>query len=585
MAKGYFKVYRIKEEVEHKEIISALKKKDFIEVKLINIPEEFSSKISLSCWIHNASDKKPEWFHAVSPYLSDTDKEKVNNKTRCDLVIFVTVLKDGEKQRVYVLPGSMGISYLQQYLDHQFGLDILSRVYDESQNRITNLNEKAVIGEILASIRYYRYPRTLGQEDDFGKILHHLSVQVTKEQMKEFLPNLFENMGGNNRTVSFTLDGASFFDFKRTLPFNVLLNTVLDLDKLLNLPEKTEFNKTLIPLAPRKDKQTIDKLRDKLKDDILKSIFENEPFDLSICPREFDRFYDSQWVVLPGVNLDDRVPLDELINLQVIRNYFEGVVGGITDSNIRKQKLDRAYDQLSIETYKDGFEIPQTSGNFISYCNAEVSCEGKNYFIFNNYWYELKSGFDDDLNSKYRDRILDSHFDVNYANALQWNDNQSEDDYLRACENNNPDLWLVHPLKIGNYLEVCDMIHPRNDGVDLIFAKKGLNVSVRDFVSQVKITARLFEQEIRQNEKPQITKLYETLMRNDRIPNDLSENDFLDYFTYGITKYRFILILQSQNTERRLRSGEFDSRIAKFSLLEFEEYMRGKGLTFRFVPR
>ena len=41
-------------------------------------------------------------------------------------------------------------------------------------------------------------------------------------------------------------------------------------------------------------------------------------------------------------------------------------------------------------------------------------------------------------------------------------------------ENNNPDLWLVHPLKIGNYLEVCDMIHPRNDGVDLIFAKKVL---------------------------------------------------------------------------------------------------------------
>lgn len=538
----------------------------------------------LFAWVRNSHETDPDWKYIIAPYLDPTTDSKIEKKKHSDLVMMAIHKnqEDVEKNQAFIIPGGMGSVHLQQYLDTQFGLMILSRIFNESENTISNLDEKSVIGDILASIRYYRHPRVLSQEDTFGKIYNRISIKVTENQIQQFFPSFFNYINSNHKQrSSLTIDGSSSLDLRSKLTLPVLLNTLKDIDILLSRNEKTKFNRTLIPLTKRKNQFIIAKLENELRNYILDGCLHDKELDLNICPIDFENFYRSLFFAFADEKKEDYKDLEQLCDLTALRMYFLAKSKSTPSVNMAAE-----YDSLIISTYDNEKDLPLTKGRIQAYINAEIRYESKSYFILDNTWYELHTQFDNDLSDRYKERILSQSLVSDYPVAPVWEKNVDEKAYLDIFERTNPQKIIkVHPLKTSTNIEFCDLIHVNEENIELIFAKIGVGATTRDLVSQVKIAANILSYEIRKTDKPEIEKLYNTLLQNHRVTSEISKETFLAYFSRPASHYTFILLFHDDNSEKKLKLKVPNSRIAAISLLELDSYMQQVKLSYSLVAR
>lgn len=578
---AHLKVFLLNEEVSIDEVEKCLVENYlYSPINIQNIDKGFT----LFAWIRNSPETYPDWKDIVAPYLDQVDNSKIGTKKRCDLVLMAIRENqvDSTKNRTFIIPGGMGSVHLQQYLDSQFGIQILSRIFDESENTITNLDEKSVIGDILASIRFYRHPRILSQEDSFGKIYNRLSIGVTEPQLKQFFPTFISYLDSSRKQrPSLVIDGSSSLDLKSKITLPVLLNTLKDIDTLLDSNEKTEFNRTLIPLTKRKNPNLIAKLENELRKTIIDGCINDKELDLNICPIDFSNFYKSLFFEFGNAE-SNREPLELLCNLSALKEHF-------LFEQRKNPSVDMIsiYNSLTISTFDDEHVSPLTSGKIQAYVNTEIRLGNTSYFILDNAWYELQAKFDTDLSQKYKERILDQSHVSDYPLAPIWRKAMTEDSYLNWFIQSNPNSTIikVHPLKTSTNLELCDLIHINGDVTELIFTKVGIGATTRDLVSQVSMAVNILSIETRTTAKPEIEKLFDTLSRNRRIPSNISKGLFLSYFCRPMSQFIFVLLFHDKKSEVKLKYCVPPSRIATVSLIEFDSYKKQLGFNYLLVAR
>lgn len=113
-----------------------------------------------------------------------------------------------------------------------------------------------------------------------------------------------------------------------------------------------------------------------------------------------------------------------------------------------------------------------------------------------------------------------------------------------------------------------------------LHVKDGVGANIRDLTSQAHMAARIIEEEARTEAKDKLKKLYEYGVYNDRINGEIvSQEDFLQWISSFKREY-VLAIHGGDKSPSDIEHGNFESRIAKFSLVEFASDMSVNGWDF-----
>lgn len=531
----------------------------------------------------------PEWVSFISPYIEGAVPFK--NAKKFNLILLIELEKPEGGRVVFAVTGGSGAIHLSNFIDSNFGIALLERIFDPDENKLNSVKEKAIIGDVLASSRYYRRSRALAYEDDFGKCFQNISVRLTKKQVDESFPTIAK-IKKNKESYSVAVNCSSSLDLCIKMNLLDLILTIKEIMQILSSPPKLIFNKTLQPLDKRLSKDQISILNRILLSTIIDfSSGKTAELDIDFCPRDFEDYFTSSRVVFslpeitPEIGRRDNfrmIEMEEFLYADIKVPIVE-MFSRLSESKEYKEAEDKVsltlnyFTSIRVTTYDADGKIT-TSGRLLEYCNSEIRADGLSYFILDNVWYELKTQFDETLSLKYEEKVAKNVME--YAFISKWE--TGTEDFYNSKYDKKVNPFELHKVMVKN-IEICDALYVEHSSksIFILHAKDTIGASIRDLVSQAFLSARIIEEEVRSEDKPELRSLYAGGVRDGRIDNHVvTEDAFLSYFNF---KRVYGLLIHTGTANSQLKTGAFRSRIAKFSLTEFATVMHANDFSFAFI--
>lgn len=580
------RVYCVREDVDADELISALAVAGYHQLQLHSDTQVLQSVQAISVRaVARVNHSTPDLARMVNPYLATGNH--IEGFVKHDLIVLAQLTSASGRTFTFALCLGAGYYDVAPYLDYTFGVSILEAMFDPSVNKIKSIEEKGIIGDILASRRFYRRARPIAYEDDFGKYYRTIDVGFRDSQIRAKLPNFARRQGARLKS-SLSVSGSSSVQVGARIDFVTLVLLLKDVAELAASNPPTFFNRALVPLDRRRSAAQLGDLDEILFLRLAEFCADpqSEPVEFDFCHRDFDAFFSSARCSLTIRGVSDgrgrpiRIETEDLYELNGCRFLFEvsDQLKSSREYHLSPDPRSFLKDKLrSAEVATINDEGQQTtSGRLKEYIQAEILKDGVSYFLLDNNWYQLQSQFDATLAQKYRDGIgrqVRVHPFIKPWNcADEHTYNQLYDD--------QPQSYCLHQVKVDR-AELCDALVINSDQrtVFLIHVKDGLGATVRDLTSQAHMAARIIEEDTRTESKDRLRKLFRQAVSSRRIdPSSISEADFLQTITTFRREY--VLAVHSGHIECDLVEGNFGSRIAKFSLVEFASAMRLNGWSF-----
>lgn len=516
---------------------------------------------------------------------------------------FIMIFSNTESGRVYAISGGSGYHIFQEYINDDFGIDILSRLIKKEDKILKSVKEKSVVGGVLGATKYFRNNYNLFENDSFGKIYQELKANLNTDYLDKFG---FTSSDFKNDS---TCIAKASFKINKSIIFEQIFRIVEGCEYVFENPDnKPELEPVQInsvkKLTRKRDQDLINRLDEKLNDQLW-ARYEKEKgsFDFDLCHKDFEKYLSADKYVIKKNNsknnyFDESEFRDEygLVNMDIV---FEKIKEQ-DDAPNEKNDFIELIRSLVVYSYNEEDEDKYiTRGSIISHVFGDVSLDGGTYFFIDNNWYEIDDRFKDELNSS-----CDSFIKDNYNNGLNdkaWDYNNDDSEkrgenyYNKQFISDNPksDKILVLDKITPDNIEMCDIMKWNDDNLYLYHVKAGFCNTMRDLCSQIFIAANRVKSDLDAS-REYIGSIYDTLARVKTSDDDYYKNagaqtdkitkeEFIKIFSDKKKNLVFVISVLDTGSERKLNTGvsKFNSNIAKFSLQELIKGMRGLGVELK----
>lgn len=567
-------IYKIRDNFSINDLTKFIKDKHYSSQRL-----QISEKDGYTFYLfHSSKDSYPKWknfFQGIVEQGQDILKHisKIEG--------FVLLLNKKSKSSIYAITGGIGYFAIQDFVDSQFGIDILSRLIKKEDKIIKAVKENSTIGSVLGSIKYFRTHYNLYENDSFGKIYQELKATLNKN----LLTQKFGFSEADIKKDSFCIAKSSF-KINKSINFDQMLKIINGCESILENEAPIIIN-NVIKLNKKKDRELIEQLKESLFDLLWQRFNSNgELFDL--CHKDFEKYLTAWRYEIRKKQSKKNLFTNNITILDNIDIIFDTIKDSnlLNEGSSKKNEFINLLSELMIYSFDEN-DNELTKGLLIEHIFGNVNYKGKQYFYINNVWYRIEDDFIKSLNNACNSFIKTNWFgELNHT----WNstNNMKENDYNR--EFIGDENTIVLDKIVPDNIELCDILKWDDDNIYLIHVKAGFDNSMRDICSQVFISASRLTQNLNDN-KEYIDKVYNTLK------NKLESDD--KYFaqiakqTHQYTKKQFKKIFEKQinyvlaifdtaSSKRDLRNVEnFNSNIAKFSLQELIKEMKAMDIKLK----
>ncbi len=246
----------------------------------LNLQQNFLEKfdrVAFKLQSHNSAS----WVDFVNEFLQNKiDKKDVKNYSHSFLLLIKP--KNQENDIFAITFGSLAYYVIQNYIDKDFGLDILSRIIEPNTKIIKSTKGQTVVGATQGQRSVYRQLHTLDDVEDFGKIFQELNVSITKEALNKF--------GISTEQDFKNCCGKSSFQIKTSIPTSTIENYINGcLFAKTNPPQAINSTKLL---DKKKDKKLISEIIDNAISKTWNDVSQGEAFDL--CHKKFDEYIEAE---------------------------------------------------------------------------------------------------------------------------------------------------------------------------------------------------------------------------------------------------------------------------------------------------
>lgn len=565
-------IYKINYETKlTKKVFEELEKNNYIESqKSLKIllktdgtkynPQQLENKevenFELHLFYRKSPKAKPDWKDFLSEII--TDGENILTEIRNSHESFVLFLYEKTSKNLFVICGGYGFFTIQDYIEDSFGIDVLSRIVDNKNEKIiAHAKELGVTGGILGITKHFRQNFNFHENNNFGNVYREITTYLDKEAIKKVGLDIDSN------TNALCLAKTSF-RINKSINFDSLIKIVKKCNHIIeNEDVKIDVNSIKL-IDNKKDKLLVEELNKSLFELLWKLKTDKSLIvDIDLTHKDFNEFLTAYKFIFNSKQLTDK----ETLLIDIIENV----------SSLPKKDFFTRLKNAELSSF-DESNNPLTKGKFIDHLILELIYESKSYFFINGKWFVITSSFIDELNENCKDFI-----DSNYNERLDkdWNrvSTPREGDYNLLYKGNDKTVVLDTLTPEG--IEPCDILKYDDEKVYLYHVKKGFNGSMRDLCSQVFISANRIHQDIKSGHFSYISEVHARMEASDKYKDQMSSIDeFLNLFRNK--KLVFVLaVLDEATIEKDIMEIEkFKSNVAKFSLKELIEKMKSKGFAF-----
>lgn len=541
---------------------------------------------------YKISKSTPKWKQFVKSIVEENEKIVGEKKNHSES--FIALIEKTDTKNLYAIAGGYGFYAIMNFIDDNFGLDIISRLIKKDEKILKSVKEKSVSGAILGNSKYFRSGYNLYENDGFGKIYQELTSSLNKD----ILVDKF-NFSQEDVKKEISCIAKSSFKLNKSIEFEQLLEIIENCEKIYNDSSLTPIIINGVEkINNKKDKELIQKLDEELLKQLFKKYKndddqDNQDFD--ICHKDYEKYLCASTYIIRKKNSSNNLfGTHKFSDLRNIDNFFEQFHQQ-NETMLEENSFNELIKTLTISSYNEEDEDNPTTEDFlINHIFGDISMDEKKYFYIDKNWYKIQDQFINDLNESCKS-FINNHY--NYKIDKPWNYSlEKENDFNAKFISNNPkiDKVIVLDKITPDNIEPCDILMWDEDNIYLCHVKAGFSNSMRELCSQIYVSANRIKVDIN-SEKKYIKKIYKKLKDNKNSSDtyfkkiskqieNITEDEFINIFTSK--KLVFVLsVLDTANTYRDLKTkiSSFNSNIAKFSLQELVVAMKGIDIELEFT--
>lgn len=460
---------------------------------------------------------------------------------------------------IFVLIGGKGISVIQRFINHTFGIDFFEKLAEPENDIVHSITVRGVIGKLSSENRTYRSEQSLQDALSIGTV----PVKVNMLLRKDLKDTIFDFIEFEDNENVYLEIGSSFslkwkLSFEETHEFIVKMNEVLNSKggRALSRFEKindSEFCEDIL-------KQS---LYEHIRNDMVRLVsndlndFNRLDYDF-IHPSKLLLFYecDNYEVYLKG----GRKPILETRDRTEL--YYETLryVHGIVDQEDRGE-FRKVISGVQVKGFVG--DQQKTKAPFITHMSCEVSVNGSPYFLIDTLWYQVRGDFISAINQECSALLKSNELTPNPL-TIAWNKKALDEGAynLKYLEKNN---FLVLDKMLGQNIELCDLLYETEDSIFLIHVKEGFDAKMRDVTNQVSVSAQRLWNDIKSNYE-----FIESVFLRYSSSSNYRHNLTLDQFKLKFKKkINFVIAFSHSRPNLKVADNieQFGSNIAKFSLI------------------
>ena len=228
----------------------------------------------------------PGWKY----YFGDlvTDNQDILRKDRSWAESCVVFLRNKASLNCYAVTGGIrGYSVVENFIDEEFGVDILSRLIKRDDRIIKSVREKSVVGSVLGATKYFRHEYNIYENSDFGKIYQELKVSLDKEV-------LVKNFGFSEKDLKKDVIclAKSSFRFNKNIAFAQIAGIIRGCEYVQKEREPIVIN-NVRKLAQGRYQELIDHLDETLNNqlwDRYRQEGDYEFIDFDLCHKDYEAY-------------------------------------------------------------------------------------------------------------------------------------------------------------------------------------------------------------------------------------------------------------------------------------------------------
>lgn len=527
------------------------------------------SDIELFFYLFKERDRVSSW----KDFLPEEITENHDFKLISTSFVLFSVLDD----QIYALIGGKGISVIKRFYNQSFGIELLSKITEPQNDIVHKLVGRSIIGKLTTEQKTYRNQQKLADALEIGTVPKEIFITLRKE-VKDSLFDFLE-FTDDEEVI---LHSSSSFHLNKSLDFEETINVLKRLHHI-NVNATTaaisRFEKVVDDDFCQKE--LLPTLLSDLRDDAA-NLWSNNYNEYNSLDYDF-------------AHPDKYIPFIEAERYEAyLKGEREPFYINTSRTPIYMDVLKEVYGMVTDETDFYEFntillgvriksftgEIKKSEAMFINHVSCEIEHSGKSYFQIDNAWYEVKGNFIDTINNEceallsanlWKSNFMDLKWDLEIEHEGNYNEK-----YLKK------DNTIVLDKVLSQNIELCDILHFDENNLYLIHVKKGFDAKMRDLTNQISVASTRLWNDLK-SDKEFISGLYQSFVNSDNFKDSYTEEFFFSLFEKEIN---FILAFCNERKRFDKVLGnvkEFDSNIAKFSLIQHVKEMNSTNYPVRVV--
>lgn len=537
-----------------------------------NILSKSNFSIKLFTYVSDA-DKKPDWKYFIDSITEEDNSELMSISSSFLLFIY-------NKKEIYVLSrGHHGFTVINNFIENDFGLDVISCLLKENSTVIRALNERKFFGDEYLTQRNFKGEFLLNYDDNFGKIYNDIIAEIPEEDFSKLgIVKKRSNIKKVSVDVGASLEISSSFDFNELSNRIQKISNLLKETKTIRRVSLNHFNKV--------KSSKLSKIKDKLEYKLFEKCFE------SICTsnNNIDFFYKeiNTYITSKKISITDKHTGEEVFESEDLKsiNYLN-VIEELKRAEILVDTIDNfiaSVNELVFTLYPINESQENIDSIFIEWINTDIVYENKAYFRIDGVWYNFENNIDTYLD----DEIKKINFKNSYVKSLnEWRETTKtvkgkkvkgyhESDFNSSHRLN--DCFIVTDKCFHNYIELADIIRIDFDLKELYLyhVKRGIDRDLRVLSSQILNAVRTLRYDLGGKMLGDyFDKIKKTQYKSKNVYYNLKghkvnllKSKFIELFKDDIYKINIVLAVSSdKKDELKDQIQKSNSRIAKLSLL------------------
>jgi uncharacterized protein (TIGR04141 family) len=529
--------------------------------------------IKLFTYVSDA-DKKPDWKFFIDSITEDDNSELMSISSSFLLFIY-------NKKEIYVLSrGYHGFSVINNFIENDFGLEVISCLVKQNSTVIRALNERRFFGDEYLTQRNFKGEFLLNYDDNFGKIYNDIIAEIPEEDFSKLgIVKKRANIKKVSVDVGASLEISSSFDF------NELLNRIQKISNLLKDTKST--NRVSLNHFSKVKSSMLSKIEDKLEQKLFEKCFEN----ISTSKNNIDFFYKdiNTYITSKKISITDKFTGEEVFESEDLKsiNYLNVIEelksAGILIDTIENFKA--SFNELVFTLHPINESQENIDSTFMEWINTDIVYEKQIFFRIDGVWYIFENNIDSYLDNEIK-KINFKNLSVTSLNKWSkttktFKTGKNVTGYHESHFNSNHrsnDCFIIADTCFHNYLELADLIRIDFDSKELYLyhVKRGIDKDLRVLSSQILNAVRTFRYDISDE---MLGKYYDEIKKkqydNKNIyyydkgkRNNLNKTEFKKLFLNNNFKLNIVFAVSSpKKDDLKLQIQKSDSRIAKLSLL------------------